>query len=185
MAIYYKGKKVASNRNVNHKDFVDCRDVEFTNPQDGDVPTWDSTAQKLVNKPAHGVFELWVNPHPDEVFAGQSIEISSDIQYDAFIIVTGAVALQAIAPTWHEMETSISSFNLRDFYLSLGSGAYATMSTMTRSISQSYNSTTHKYTITFGDCTMVQQVANTNTATTTTSNGSLSPMRILGIIHND
>lgn len=177
MAIYYKGKKVASNRNVNHKDFVDCRDVEFTNPQDGDVPTWDSTAQKLVNRAAHGLYEVWANSSLSSAFAGQTIQVTTDKSFDAFIYECGISDNQNSAIT----VIGESSKTARIAYLTLSTDG--TIQQFFRTVTPSKTLT--GYDFVFVDCTRNKRSNDGTMSTGSTQNGYCVPFRIYGIIHND
>lgn len=187
MGIYYKGKKVASNRNVNHKDFVDCRDVEFTNPQEGDVPTWDSTAQKLVNKSAHGIFEVWANPNAlvNTTFAGQTVEVASDVQYDGFFFIHGRSGELGSQQVQYLDSGQTASVGLWYGQIAMSNGTYPIAYHWNRNVAIAYNSSTHKYTFTFGDCTETKQTVNTTAIVEGTNNYQCAVERILGVIHND
>lgn len=171
---------------VTPKDFTDLRDVNFTNAQDGDVPTYDSATGKLVNKPAHGVFELWVNSNPSSAFAGQSLQIASDIQYDSLWLEVGLAVGEQILP----YVLAIDKFRTGTSYIQLyamdnfTSNNALTNALCLRTINVSYSNNT--YTIAIGDCTVYSKATNSTTAVTgTTNNNSCIPFRILGIIHND
>lgn len=136
----------------------------------------------------HGVRELWANSDPSSAFAGQSFDIASDIQYDALVVVAGPVSGEQILPTWFEIDKFRTGNSIIEFceYDKINDASYVRFVYRTRLVSVVYDSTTHKYTITFSDGSQTLKLANSNAATTaSTTNTACMPYRILGVMHNE
>ena len=133
----------------------------------------------------HGVYELWKNSNISQNFAGQDVALTGfdSTKYDAIIIVTEAGANENNGADWHEFDKdvlNVTSYSGHMGAFTVNSGG--TVSERSREVSFALSGTT--LTITFTDGTL-STIATYGTApTTTTNNGVVIPVRILGLTHN-
>lgn len=137
-----------------------------------DLNTTDRTsivnAINEVNAKSGTIVELWVNPSPNASFAAQNVDITSDLNLDALIIESSSVL----------------------YYVEIGTSGY-----LTRVITPSYSHIKSEsrpvsasvagnvYTAAFSDCTAYDITTYGTAPAGSTANGSMVPVRILGIVH--
>lgn len=157
----------------------------------GEPTTTDKTIIGAINeinaRPDHGIYELWVNSAGiGSEFAGQAIEIDYDEDaYDTIFIEYEFNASESIGSKLVLFDNSTindsvttHSFNETSMYAETGR-----ILCCSRTIAFSYNGSTKKLSITFGDC---NYYAMTSWAAVSpqTLNSRLIPVRVLGMKHN-
>lgn len=122
----------------------------------------------------HGLYELWVNPNFTGTWATQTVSITTDLQFDAFIIVACALYDEIDLSTWHELEES--------YHDNMGSRPRSL-------VARTWNGTT--YQDVHRDITAFTKTGNTYNIVfgsgyrgTTIDDYCAIPVRIIGLIHN-
>lgn len=127
----------------------------------------------------HGFVELWVNPNPDSNFAGQTINITVDKNFDAILCDYGELSGGAYR-------------GLGTIIVEIGRDARVSYVYMTGAgkIGELYRLVTasqvgNVLSVTLTDCTNRVLNSYSSAPSSSTANDELMPFRILGLIHND
>lgn len=135
----------------------------------------------------HGIYELWKNANIGTSFAGQSIQITNfdSDKIDAIVVAVEMILDENYGVQWFEFDKDVLNVpqyagNMTVVFLD-SSNSKCNM--LSRFVKFSLSGTT--LTITFLDGQVTTQNAIGSSATVSTDNRRLVPVRILGIIHND
>lgn len=124
----------------------------------------------------HGLYEIWNNLSPTNIFAAQNLQIFTDKVFDAVFIEY--VSANGVSEALVMVEPGNTS-KARDMYIS-GSGILneyersATLGVITGGYQIAFNDASHMTLNTYG-----------STPATSTDNNYLIPKRILGLLHNN
>lgn len=151
---------------------VAANDVTYDNTVSGLSATDAQNAidEVLSIAEGHGMYEFWNNTNPSTPFAAQSVLFSSDLTLDGIVIVTTANTLNYI-------EVGTSGHINRIIM-----PAYSHLKLENRDVTVSVSG--NVYTVSISDCDAHELNSYGSTATASTSNGSMIPVRILGLVHN-
>lgn len=153
---------------------MSASDVTYDNSGSGLTAT---NAQDAIDELAsgsggsdHGIYELWVNPDPENAFTAQTVNVTADLsEYDALIIACEEYKGEAYGAEWREFESSFISNSL-SATIRMNTGS--TVTRITRPVAFTYAGTTISIAFSGG------------TYGNNPNNDYVIPVRILGLKHN-
>lgn len=129
---------------------------------------------KVVKEKDHGVYEVWANPAPSSSYAAQTLQVTTDKTFDSFIYECGDGT--------NSRATIIGEANASAIPTYATIGSDGPINVFSRTITPS--KTANGYDLVISDC-IRRRRNNDGTISDSTQNGTLIPIRIYGIVHND